>query len=59
MDKIVLATNNKHKINDFKNLFKDIEIQTSNDVGFFNEIVEDGKTFYDNALIKAKTLLNF
>lgn len=59
MDKIVLATNNKHKINDFKNLFKDIEIQTSNDVGFFNEIVEDGKTFYDNALIKAKTLFEF
>ena len=34
-------------------------ILTLNDVGFYDDIVEDGKDFYENALIKAKTVYNF
>lgn len=56
--KIILASNNKNKIKEFKELFKnsDIEIYSLKDVAFYDEIEENGKTFTENALIKAKTI---
>ena len=59
MKKIVVASNNKHKIEEIKNIFKDIEFLTLKDIGYFDEIVEEGETFFDNALIKAKTIHNY
>ena len=59
MEKIIIATNNKNKIKDFKEVFKNYEILSLEDVGFTEEIVEDGNTFEENATIKANTLLNF
>lgn len=56
--KIILASNNKNKIREIKELFKDSDIQiySLKDVAFYDEIEENGKTFTENALIKAKTI---
>ena len=57
--KIVLASNNKHKIKEFKDILKGIEILSLNDIGFNDDIIEDGETFLENALIKAKTVSQY
>ena len=56
---IVFASNNKHKISEYKKIIKNYNILTLNDVGFNEDIVEDGKDFYENALIKAKTVYDY
>jgi XTP/dITP diphosphohydrolase len=56
--KIVLASRNKHKIAELQALLgqhiPEIEILSLDDVGFSEEIVEDGKDFFENAHIKAR-----
>lgn len=59
MNKIVLATNNKHKLKEFKEILKDIDIVTLEDIDFNEEIEETGTTFKENAMIKAKTIHNY
>lgn len=59
MEKIVLASNNKNKIKEFKEIFKDKEILTMKEIGYFDEIEENGTTFLENALIKAKAVSEF
>jgi len=59
MEKIVLASNNKHKVKEFKKILKNYEVLTMNDIGFIDDIVEDGNSFLDNAFIKAKTIHNY
>lgn len=59
MNKIVLATNNKHKLKEIKDILDNVEILTLRDIGFNEEIEENGSTFLDNALIKAKTVSNY
>ena len=59
MKKIVLASNNKHKIKEFKEMLENVEILTLNDVEFFDEIKETGTTFLENALIKASIISNY
>ena len=56
METIVLASNNKHKLKEFKEILKDYNILTLNDIGFNGEIEENGTTFEENSLIKAKTI---
>ena len=53
--KIVAATNNKHKVTELTALFEnsDTELVTLREIGFTDEIVEDGATFLENARIKA------
>jgi len=56
MDKIiVLATNNKNKVKEFKEILKDspVQIKCLQDYGPLPEAVEDGETFDDNAYKKA------
>lgn len=55
-ERIVLASGNKHKIKEIQQMLSDYEIVGYKDLGFDFEIEEDGKTFYENALIKAKTV---
>lgn len=59
--KIILATNNKHKIDEFKTMFKpyDVDIVSLNEASIVCNPVEDGLTFEDNALIKAKAISDF
>lgn len=59
MKKIVLASNNKYKIKEFKEILNTVEILTLNDIGYFEEIEEVGTTFLENALIKAQTISNY
>lgn len=53
--KIVAATNNKHKVAELTALFQgsDTELVTLREIGFTDEIIEDGSTFLENARIKA------
>jgi len=53
--KLVLATGNKGKLREFKQMCKDEVVPFSDILGAF-EIVEDGDTFAANALIKARTI---
>lgn len=56
---IVIATNNKHKLEEIGDILKDLDynIMSLDDVNLGGiEIVEDGKTFEHNALIKARTI---
>ena len=56
--KIVLASRNKKKIGELRTILSDyiegIEILSLDDVGIYGEIEEDGDTFEQNALIKAR-----
>ena len=58
--KIVLASRNKKKISELNALLAkhipEIEVLSLDDIGFEDEIVEDGETFEDNAYIKASTV---
>jgi XTP/dITP diphosphohydrolase len=53
---IVLATRNKGKVREFRELLKDfpVEIKSLDDFGPIPEVEEDGKTFDDNAYKKAQ-----
>ena len=59
MRKIVLASNNQHKIKEFKEMLPNYEILSLKDIGFLDDIVEDGETFLDNSLIKAQEISNY
>ncbi|MDO4661699.1 MAG: RdgB/HAM1 family non-canonical purine NTP pyrophosphatase [Tissierellia bacterium] len=57
--KIVIASGNKNKIKEFKEIFRDtnIEFLTPKDFGIDNfEVNEDGDTLKDNSYKKAKSL---
>ena len=60
MKKIILASDNVHKLEEIRRYFKEAEIPAEiiplRDSGFSGEIVEDGETFEENALIKARTV---
>ncbi|NIA04410.1 MAG: XTP/dITP diphosphatase [Proteobacteria bacterium] len=55
IDIIVLATGNKNKVEEFKQLFKDfpVEIKCLNDYRKLPPVIEDGATFEENAYKKA------
>jgi len=59
--RIVLATNNKHKIREIKNILAglSVEILTLEDFTGFPKVEETGKTFEENAIIKAKAISRF
>ena len=56
--KIVLASRNRKKITELKALLsefvEDLEILSLDDVGIYDEIEENGSTFEENAMIKAR-----
>ncbi|WP_101772380.1 ribonuclease PH [Peptostreptococcus faecalis] len=55
----ILATGNKHKLEEIKEMLSDIDfkIDSLKDVGLESiEIIENGRTFEHNALIKARTI---
>ncbi|CAM3173250.1 RdgB/HAM1 family non-canonical purine NTP pyrophosphatase [Streptobacillus ratti] len=57
--KIVLATKNEGKLEEFRSMFKDLNIDILSEKEFnIGEIIEDGLTFEENSLIKAKTVSN-
>lgn len=57
--KVLLATNNPHKVNEIKSVLENIPqigFYSLSDFGISLEVVEDGKTLEENALIKAKAV---
>ena len=59
METIILASNNKHKVKEFKEMLKNYNVLTLNDIEFYDDIEENGTTFEENSLIKAKTIHDF
>lgn len=53
---IVMASNNKHKLKEFKEILTDYNILTLDDINYYDDIEETGSTFEENALIKAETI---
>ena len=58
MDKIIFATGNKNKMIEIKMILSDLgaEILSQKEAGIEAEVVEDGTTFEENALIKAEAI---
>ncbi|MDO5431932.1 XTP/dITP diphosphatase [Eubacterium maltosivorans] len=60
MKTIVLATGNKDKAREIKAMLDHkFEVKTMKDMGIDIEIIEDGDTFEDNALIKVRAIQPF
>lgn len=59
MQKIIIATGNAGKIREFKAELKDYEVLSLRDINFEDDIDENGTTFVENAMIKAKTVSLF
>lgn len=58
MKKLIFATGNPGKLKEIRDIMGDLgmEIMTMKEAGINIDIVEDGTTFMDNALIKAKAV---
>ena len=56
--KLIIASNNKHKIYEIKKILgeKFLDILSMRDAGIDHETVEDGTTFMENALKKAREI---
>ena len=56
--KIIFATGNEHKMTEIRMILEDLgaEIFSQREAGIEAEVVEDGATFEENALIKAKEI---
>ena len=54
--KLYLASGNKHKKQEMQQILPDYEIRIPSDDGIDFDPLEDGKSFYENSLIKARAL---
>ncbi|MBE7087118.1 MAG: RdgB/HAM1 family non-canonical purine NTP pyrophosphatase [Clostridiales bacterium] len=54
--KIVLASGNKKKLKEIREMLPDFDVVPCSELGFTDDVEETGTTFYENALIKAKTV---
>ncbi len=58
--KLIIATHNKNKVREMQNFladsFDDLEVITAIEAGFTDDIEENGTTFEENALIKARAV---
>ena len=53
---MIFATNNQNKLRELKEIFDDESIKCLSDLDINIDINETGKSFYENALIKAKEI---
>lgn len=58
MKKIIFATGNQDKMKEIREILSDmdVEVVSMKEAGIHADIVEDGSTFEENAVIKAKTI---
>ena len=58
MDRIILATGNKDKLKEVREILgkKSVSVVSMKEAGFDQEIEENGSTFAENAVIKAKAV---
>lgn len=57
MKSIILASNNKDKVKEVKEILKGYDIISMKEVGIDVDIEENGTTFEENALIKARAIM--
>ena len=57
--RIIFATHNQGKIKEMQNILSglDVEIASAEEAGIFEDVEEDGKTFEENALRKARFIV--
>lgn len=63
-NKLIFSTKNQGKVEQVRHLLEinnieGVSIISEKDVGFTDEVIEDGKTFEENSEKKARTLYNF
>lgn len=58
MEKIIFATGNKDKLREIREIMQDVDVEviSMKDAGIETDIVEDGDTFEENSLIKARAI---
>jgi XTP/dITP diphosphohydrolase len=58
MKKIIFATGNKDKMREIREIMADVDVEISSmkEAGISLDILEDGQTFEENALIKARAV---
>lgn len=61
MKKLIIASNNEHKILEIKNILKDIniDIKSLKEENIFIDVEEDGKTFEENSEKKAQEIFKY
>ena len=59
MRTIIFASNNQHKLEEVKRIFKLYKVLSLRDIGFTKEIIEDGYSFQENAMIKAEAVMDY
>ncbi|WP_294342569.1 RdgB/HAM1 family non-canonical purine NTP pyrophosphatase [uncultured Clostridium sp.] len=59
MKKIIVASNNKHKIQEIKEILKEYNVVSLKEEGIEIDPEENGTTFIENSYIKAKAILDF
>ncbi len=59
MNRIIFATTNEGKMKEIRGILSDlnVEVVSLKEAGIHINIVEDGETFEENAIIKAKTIM--
>ena len=57
--RIIFATHNQGKIKEMRNILAslNVEIASAEETGIFEDVEEDGKTFEENALKKARFIM--
>ena len=53
---MIFATNNKNKLKELRAIFNKNDIKSLEEANIFVDVEETGNTFYENALIKARTI---
>ncbi len=56
MQTIVIATGNAHKVEEIKSIFSDFQVISQKQAGFEGDVEENGTSFEENALIKARAV---
>lgn len=59
MKELVVASNNKGKMREIKQMIQDISLLSLSDIGFTDEIAEPFHSFEENALAKAGTIYKY
>lgn len=54
VETLVVATGNKHKLQEIQAIFKDVRVVSAREAGYLGDPEETGATFEENAIIKAR-----
>lgn len=54
LETLIVATGNKHKLQEIQAIFKDVRVVSAREAGYFGDPEETGATFEENAIIKAR-----